>query len=334
MSHNTELISTEIANLWSSYQNDTMAKCVLRHYIKYCDDIDIRALLESALSLALQHIKNVTEIFNTEGHPIPIGFNDKDVNMDAPRLFLDAFYLQYVLNMGKFGLSLYSLALSMVVREDIVGFYSDCLDETKKLLNDARTLALEKGILQRPPNIPKQKEVDFIQKQSFLTGYFGNRRPLLAVEIGNLHFNAERNALGMAVIVGFSQVSKSTEVRSFFERGRDISRKHLEIFNSILEEDFLNGVPSQAQEVTDSTTPTFSDKLMMFHINTLIASSIGQYGISMATAPRHDLGVTYQRLILEIIRFSNDGANMMIDHGWIEQPPIAVDRKNLAREKD
>ena len=48
------------------------------------------------------------------------------------------------------------------------------------------------------------KVVDFVQKQSFLTGYFGDRRPLLAVEIGNLHFNAERNALRMAMIIGFS----------------------------------------------------------------------------------------------------------------------------------
>ena len=72
---------------------------------------------------------------------------------------------------------------------------------------------------------------------------------------------------------------------------------------------------------------------MMFHINTLIASSIGQYGISMATAPRHDIGVTYQRLILEIIHFSDDGADIMIDHSWIEQPPIAVNRKNLVKKK-
>jgi hypothetical protein len=330
-SHESELTASEISNLWVSYQNDSMASCVLKHFKAHCDDKDIHAMVEQALSYSELHIEKVTNLFKAEGYPVPVGYSDQDVHLDAPRLFTDKLYLLYILNMGKFGLSSYGLALSLVVREDIIAYYSDCLDETKKLHNDAKELALSKGILIRPPVIPKHDQVDFIKKQNFLTGYIGNRRSLLGLEIANLHYNAERNALGIAVIMGFSQVAQEKEIRKYFERGRDISQKHLTVFNETLQADYLSGVPTQGQEVTDSTTPPFSDRLMMYHISSLTASAIGQYGISMAASPRHDLGVLYERLKLEIIHFSEDGANIMINYGWIEQPPIARNRKKLAK---
>jgi hypothetical protein len=331
--HKAELTASEISNLWTSYQNDTMAKCAILHFIANCDDEEILSVLKYALSISELHIEKVTKIFEEEGYPIPKGYTDEDLNLEAPRLFTDKLYLLYIVNMGKFGLSSYGLALSIVVREDILEYYTNCLDETKKLHNEAKLLAVKKGILVRPPIIPRHEQVDFVKKQNFLTGYFGNRRPLLGVEIANLHYNAERNALGLAVIIGFSQVVKKKEVRRYFERGRDISQKHLEVFNSILEEEYMSGVMTEAQEVTDSTVAPFSDRLMMYHITALTASAIGQYGISMSTSPRHDIGVMYERLKMEIVHFSDDGANIMIKNGWLEQPPMATNRKELAREK-
>lgn len=42
-----------------------------------------------------------------------------------------------------------------------------------------------------------------------------------------------------------------------------------------------------------------------------------------------DLGVLYSRLPRGVAYFLSDGANIMIDNGWMKQPP-AVDRKVLA----
>jgi len=86
-------------------------------------------------------------------------------------------------------------------------------------------------------------------------------------------------------------------------------------------------------EVTDSTVAPFSDRLMMNFITTLIASGIGQYGYSLTSSPRHDLSVQYTRLIAKIGKYSNDGANILIEKGWMEQPPMAADRRDLAMEK-
>jgi hypothetical protein len=38
------------------------------------------------------------------------------------------------------------------------------------------------------------------------------------------------------------------------------------------------------------------------------------------------------RLITEIIQYSNDGIKFMIEKGWIEQTPQNVDRETLKKE--
>jgi hypothetical protein len=46
-------------------------------------------------------------------------------------------------------------------------------------------------------------------------------------------------------------------------------------------------------------------------------------------SPRHDLGSIYVRLSAEVSQFVEDGANIMIENGWLEQPPQASDRDQL-----
>ncbi|WP_342731523.1 DUF3231 family protein [Salinibacillus kushneri] len=165
-----------------------------------------------------------------------------------------------------------------------------------------------------------------------MTGYFGERRPLLGLEISNLYANFQRNALGVATMIGFSQVASRKDVRQFLIRGKDIAQKHCEIFGSILREDNLDVPSTWDTEVTDSTTYTYSDKLMMYYSTTLIALSVGYYGASMSMSPRRDIGIMYGRLSQEILKYAEDGANIMIKHGWMEEPPRALDRDELAKK--
>ena len=88
---------------------------------------------------------------------------------------------------------------------------------------------------------------------------------MICIEISNLYANFQRNALGVATLIGFSQVAKSKEVRQFLIRGKEIASKHCEVFGSIMREDDLPVPLLFDTEVTDSTTYTFSDKLMMFY---------------------------------------------------------------------
>jgi hypothetical protein len=84
--------------------------------------------------------------------------------------------------------------------------------------------------------------------------------------------------------------------------------------------------------VTDSTAPTFSDKLMIFHISSMIAAGIGNYGPAMGVSPRKDIAGRYASLLPEISLYGEHGANILIKHGWLEQPPEANNRNKLARQ--
>ncbi|WP_106494714.1 DUF3231 family protein [Lentibacillus sp. Marseille-P4043] len=327
-----ELTAAEISSLWTSYQNDTMAICGLRHFLTNVEDEQIRSVLEHVLRISQEHKKKLTTIFTQENYPIPQGLTEKDINLDAPRLFSDRIYLELIVNMVNFHLAIYGLALSQVERDDLISYFTGALTESQEVNKKVKEIAKDKGLLISYPEIPKAQQIDFVTKNSFLTGWFGDRRPLLGVEITALVLNAKRNALGEAIITGFAQVAKSKEVKKFFKKGQEIASKQLEVFTSILREDLIaDGSRVMTSEVTKSTVAPFSDKLMMVMITTLIASGMGQYGSSMSVSPRHDLGVQYTRLIAEIAKYSNEGAKLMIDNGWMEQPPIAADRKDLAK---
>src|SRR5699024_12795419 len=86
--------------------------------------------------------------------------------------------------------------------------------------------------------------------------------------------------------------------------------------------------------ISDSTTKTFSDKLIMFLTSQLMASGLGNYATAGAASQRSDLMVNYQRLSLEVSKLAKSGADIMIDHNWLEPPPGTKDRQKLAKNKE
>lgn len=95
------LVSSEIAGLWNSYMADSMAVCVLKFFVNRVEDEETRSILQETLDLSSQHIQGLENFFNLAGLPIPEGFTDKDVNINAPRLFTDEFYLSYLCGMSR-----------------------------------------------------------------------------------------------------------------------------------------------------------------------------------------------------------------------------------------
>jgi hypothetical protein len=188
---------------------------------------------------------------------------------------------------------------------------------------------LNKGVYARGPYIDIPETPEFVHQKNFLGGLFAEKRPLIAPEIANLVYNIRRNAIGKALIIGFTQTAKDDTVKKYFLRGLELSQKQIDIFSSILGADYLTVPVQWDSEVTASTVPPFSDKLMMFHISALIASAIGQYGVSMSVSPRADLAAMYVRQSAEVAMFAEDGAKLMIARGWMEKPPQAINREQL-----
>ncbi|WP_088102096.1 DUF3231 family protein [Halalkalibacter urbisdiaboli] len=330
--HHIRLTSSEVGNLWVNYLNDSMAICVLTYYLAHVEDTKIKKVLEHALDLSKQHVDVIKEIFKEEKIAIPHGFTDEDVNLHAPRLFSDEFMLLYTKHMTKGGLSGYAAVLPNTFRDDIREFYMSAISSTMELFNDATKLLLSKGLEVRAPYVPYPEQVEFVKRESFLTGWFGKQRPLSAVEIAHLYANIQTNQMGKAMTTAFAQTAQSKEIRNHIIRGNEICTKHIAIFSKHLQESNLPVPTTWDAEVHPTKKGPFSDKLMNYHIGVLSSTGMGNYGTAMSLSPRRDLTTEYSRLLAEVGLYAEDGLEITIKHQWLEQPPQAADRKELMKQ--
>ncbi|MCM2534559.1 DUF3231 family protein [Neobacillus pocheonensis] len=330
---NVRLTSSEIAVVWSSYLNNSFSICVMQYFLANVNDSEVKLILEFALNIAQKNFNMSKEILKKDNQTIPVGFTNQDVCPDAPRLYSDAFYLYYIKNMSKVGLSVYGVALATSAHSDVRNFLSQAIQTSTELYNKTASVLLSKGLFVRPPYVTTPDSVDFIDKKSYLGGFLNlNKRPLNVIEITHIEANSEANSLGMALLAGFAQVAKSKKVREYCTEGKEIAKKHVQVFTTILTDDDLPSPMPWDLEVSDSTVTPFSDKLIMFHLSLIIASSISNYATAAAASLRTDISSSYVRLTAEIAQFSKSCIDLMIKNEWIEQPPQIPNHKNLAKE--
>lgn len=326
---NIQLTAPEMAALWAQYINDTQAVCTMSYFLETIEDEEVRPIIEWTLDTAKENVSIMKEIFQKDDFPIPIGFTEQDVNPKAPKLFTDTFYLAYLKQMSMFAMTASSAALGLATRPDIVAFFKRIYQVGVELQDKARDLMLKQGTYVKPPSISTPEKIDFVNKQHFLAGFFGKKRSITAIEISHLFLNCQTNAIGKVLITGFAQISQNDEVKQFLLRGKDLSQKYVNIFSEFLIKEDLPAPMSWDSAVLDTTTSIFSDKLIMYTVSAMIAAGIGNYGMAMAASPRRDIGLKYMSLIPEVSLYAEDGANIMIKHGWVEEPPKADDRDKL-----
>ncbi|MBA2939099.1 DUF3231 family protein [Paenibacillus sp. CGMCC 1.16610] len=327
--HDIRLTSGELTPLWAGYQGDSMANCVLKYFLNKVEDAEVKPIVEYALGLTEEHMEFKNSLFKNEKFPIPLAFTDNDVNINAPRLFSDCFMLLYLRNMGIAGTVTYSMALASSSRQDIRAFFNHNLKTAAELLEKATTTLQSKGLLPRSPYIPYPDSVEFVQKEGWLNGVLGDRRPINGSEITQLFLNIMTNCVGQALMLGFSQVARTKEVVEYILRGRDISAKHIEVFSSVLRDDKLPAPMTWETDISNSKEAPFSEKLMLYHTVFLSTLGLGNYGAALATSTRRDLATLYLRLIAEIGTFADDGAELLIKNKWMEKMPGAIERNAL-----
>lgn len=327
---NTQLTSAEMGKLWTTYIGNTLGKCVTSYYLKHVEDAEIKKVLEYALGLCNSFNETIKSIFVQCNFPIPVGMTDDDVDLGAPRLFYDDFYLYHLKYLGKAGVSIYSAAISMMTRKDTRDFFVTSLNDTVKLVTFVNDILQSKGLLRNTPPMPAPKKVNFVQKQDFLNGFFGEIRPLHCIEVAHLYDNLQNDITSKALILGLSQGAKCEKVRKFLKRGRDIDQRHIEIMSHKLHKENLPAPSLLDHLVSTSTTSPFSDKLIVFHKIDMFSMKIREFANGSSLNGRHDIGTMYAKCLLDVSLYVEDGANILIEHGWMEQPPIVVDRDKLA----
>jgi hypothetical protein len=327
-----KLTSAEIGAIWMSYMNDSLAVCVFQYFLQHIDQTDIQQLVERALRISSSHLQQLSQIMKSDEFPIPTGFTKEDVQLAAPRAFQDTFYLMYIRQMSKVGMLAYSGFLSLMAREDLILFYKTCLTESIGLYEDSTLLSNQKGVHVRPPYMEVPRKTDYIESKSYMGSpfpVFGKQRPLNAIEISHLFTNIETNLLGSMLSTLFAQMTTSKEVANYMVRGKEMAQKHLQIFARNLIDSNVQSPMSWDTSVTATTTPAFSDKLMMYHMSFLSAAGIGNYGTAAAASLRADVAADYVRLSAEIAQYAKDGADLMIKNQWMEEPPQTPDREAL-----
>lgn len=326
---NEKLTSAEMGKLWAVYMGNSMSRCVITYFLQHVGDQDIKKLLDHALNLVNEFLNTIEGIFEKDHFPIPAGFTDEDVNLDAPRLFEDEFYLHYINYVGKAGMSIYNVAIPLVFRKDVNDFFLYCMKSTIELMEQVKSILSNKGFIRKPPYIPIPEKVTFIDK-NFLNGFFGDIRPMHALEIAHLYDNIQNNVTSKALLLGFCQTAKSKEVRELFKRGEDITTKAIERYFEKMHKEDLPSLAYLDHLVTTSIVAPFSDKLMLFHKVDMFSMKIRSVGNSLAVNGRHDIALVYTKSLANISLFVELAAKLMIDNGWFEQPPVAANREDLA----
>ncbi|WP_223596218.1 DUF3231 family protein [Neobacillus bataviensis] len=329
---NINLTAAEMSGLWTQYMGDTITVCVNSYFLEKVEDEEIRPIIEWTLDTAKENVSIMQELFQKENFPIPIGFTEQDVNTKAPRLFTDTFFLKYLSQMAVSAMTASSAGLTVATRPDVVTFYKRILNKGVELRDRTRDLMLNQGIYVKPPYIPIPDKVDFIEKQHYLTGFFGKKRSINSQEITHLYLNTLINAIGKEIVTGFGQTAQNEDVKQYFLRGKELAQKYVDTFSNFLTKEDLPAPISSGSAVLDTTASIFSDKLMMFHVTSMVATGIGYYGMALAASPRRDIGLKYISIIPEVALYVEDGANIMIKHGWMEEPPQAVDRDQLIQQ--
>lgn len=318
-----KLTSSEMASLWQGYISHTHSNCMLKYFIAKAEDNEVLNVLTKT-NQSVEKIRDKTkQILALENVPIPVGFSNQDVDVNAPRLFSDSFALLYIKNLSRVMASTCSLMHTMSTRKDIRKHFKECHSEGITVFDEVSDVMLDKGLYVRPPFIDSPKKSDFIEDRDYLNGInlLDDQRFLNAIEISHIFGNVEANIVGNTITKGFGQTADKKEVRDFMEKAGKLSEKIVNTLTKFLTSSQLpSPMPSETQ-VFSSSQPPFSDRRMMYQLTTLTAAGLSDYATSLATSLRNDLKRQYLDFLDDAAKLGGKAQNLMIDNSWLEQPP-------------
>ncbi|WP_242860096.1 DUF3231 family protein [Desulfosporosinus sp. I2] len=67
----------------------------------------------------------------------------------------------------------------------------------------------------------------------------------------------------------------------------------------------------------------------MGQVTVTMAYIISSYGLGLTNTMRKDVALSFSRLMAEILDYVKDGADLLIENGWLEKVPEAADRQEL-----
>ncbi|MCM3644874.1 DUF3231 family protein [Priestia aryabhattai] len=334
MGNKKTISASELGMLWLTYQEKTMILRILEYFIEKADDQQAKNIMGGLWQELSYYVTKIKNIFKEQGAAIPIGFTTSDVNLEAPKLYDNGFDIMFVRILKEISMGMYTLNMNMAYQDEIMEIYEGLTSTTQKIYKSATLYLLEKGVLTLPPKVTMPKSTEFIEGQSYLSGFnlFNEKRALNDIELGYLHHGIETNNIGMQLITGFAQCAENKEVKQYFAKGKELAKKQIKIFGDILLESDIQFSATSGSTVTASTIAPFSQKLMMFCIYLL--NGFGIVGSSFGTifSLRKDLSMKNALIAKDIYFYADEGVKIMIKNGWLEEPPQTENRSRLIKE--
>ncbi|WP_188455696.1 DUF3231 family protein [Virgibacillus oceani] len=320
------LTAAEVSALWLQYTSDSMAICVYKYFLNIVEDKEIKTILRFSLQLSETHIVRITEFLKSANFEVPIGFTEKDVNVNAPRLFSDQFLLFYSYIMTIHGLSAYGLAITNIERQDLQDYFFECTNSSRELFQKIVELAKKQPKYTSVPSVPSPHEAEFIESPGFISNLIGDKRPLNSSEISTLFFNSMKTGFIGSLSLAFSQVAVREDVRKFMLKNVKLAGKDAESFDSILQHGHLPIPEKWDNEITNSTVSPFSDKLIVSHAAFLVNAALSYYGASLGSSFRSDIILSYSKVFTHAMEAGALSYNILVKHRWLEKQPETVDR--------
>lgn len=322
-----ELTVSEVSNMWSSYLKNSMELQFFTYFFQTAEDRKVRKIVGRLLHQSGKNLKQLQDFFHKESISVPLGFTDEDININAGKVFSDHFILFFCHDITQLSLSTYPSALGESTRKDIRDYFEITLKFTLKIQNEIVDLMLSKDIYPKPPKIKLDDRIDFARSIIYLNGFRGGSRALNAPEIANLSRLIHRAQFSRNIFATFSHISQRNEMKDHFSKGRAMAEDVLRSLQEVMNKE--NIPVSSAKELTqfDVDIPPFSEKMMLFFVNTCIGifcfTMISQ---AMTSSLRSDIIIKLLSISKNMSLYYGKGLMIAIKQKWLEQPPQAAER--------
>jgi hypothetical protein len=327
------ITSSELGTLWTTYQRTKMMVILINHLIDKSENEESKKILIDFTNETEKHISELETIFSNDKAINPEAFNVSDVFKEAPPLFEDMFGIIFLRLLMKMDMGANAVNLSMAYRKDIREFYKRTSVYSQDTYDICTDFLLDRGILARPPYVTMPKKVEYVEEKKYTTGIkiFGNKRALNTIEVGFLVQSLESNIFGMQLMTAFAQVATESEVKKYFIKGKELAKKIVTEFSSILLQSDVQPPSTWAGNATNSIVAPYSDKIMMFLTNLMSIYALGYNALGASFSLRSDLPAKLLIVEKDTLSYAGEGGKLMIKHKWLEEPPQMDDRNELTK---
>jgi hypothetical protein len=333
MTQKQALSSSELGTLWMTFQQKTMTQRFLEYFIEQAEDNRAKEIMQNTHKQIINYLEEIKNIFKNEGAVIPVGFTEQDVNIGVPKLYDNMFDIMFLRFLKEIGMGLHTLHLNMAYRKDIVLLYKELTAFTQSVYDECVDYLQGKDVLPRPPAVTMPKSVEFVEGTDYMSGFnlFSEKRALNTVEVAHLYHSIESNIVGMQLITGFAQVANEPEVKKYFIKGKELSKKIVTDNTQLFLQSDIQPPSTWGANATDSKVAPFSDKLMMYCTSMFCSFGLGSSALGTAFSLRSDLPLKMVSEAKDILTYGQDGGKIMAKNGWLEEPPQMQDRNQLTK---